>query len=383
MTAKILHFADVHLGQTNFGRIDSETGLSSRVLEFLEGLDLIADAAEEIEPDVILFAGDAFRSRTPNPSLLSHLTERFQRMANVAPVVSVIGNHDRQRGGSGKRHSTTILNEVTAKHPIIVEDRITTLFLNNDLYVITLPWFFAQDTTIEEVCDQLDTALAETDVDHPVILLGHCDVEGAIYHGTYGPSFDRNLVYPLDMLCDPEAWDYVALGHVHKYQVLCKDPPVVYAGSIDYVDWGERNDPKGFVTATVEPGSASWTFHNLRPRSLVEINVENDKHMHQMLKDYPVDGAIVRVNVHSKRHADRGKIMRIIEESLQGEYQLDGVNIHTDEEQRQREFAGRRLEEKEVRELVELYLTEKYPDALDWVDKCMKHADLIFEEEEE
>ena len=382
MPAKILHFADVHLGQTNFGHIDSETGLSSRVLEFLEGMDLIADAAEEIEPDIILFAGDAFRSRTPNPSFLSHFTERFQRMANVAPVVAVVGNHDRQRGGSGKRHSTTILNEVTAKNKIIVEDRIATHFINNDLYVITLPWLFPQDISIEEICDRLDAALTETDVDHPVILLGHCDVEGAIYHGTYGPSFDRNLVYPLEMLCDPEAWDYVALGHVHKHQVLCKDPPVVYAGSIDYVDWGERGDPKGFVTATVEPGSASWTFHNLRPRSLVEINVENDNNIIQMLKDYPVDDAIVRVNVHSKRHADRGKIMKIIEESLHGEYQLDEVNIRIDEGQRQREFAGRQLEGKDVRELVELYLTEKYPDALDWVDLCMKHADLIFEDEQ-
>jgi len=210
---KILHFADVHLGQMNFGHLDSETGLHTRVLEYLEGLDLIADAAEEINPDVILFAGDAFRSRTPNPSLLEHFIHRIQRMANIAPVLGVVGNHDRQRGGSGKRHSTTILNEVTAVHPIIVKDTITS-FSGDGFQIITLPWLFSQDISIEEVCDQLDIALENTSPEYPVILLGHCDVEGAVYHDLYGPTFEKNLVYPLDLFCDPEAWDYVALGHV-------------------------------------------------------------------------------------------------------------------------------------------------------------------------
>lgn len=378
---EILHFADVHLGQTNFGHTDPATGLHTRVLEFLEGLDLIADAAEEIKPDIILFAGDAFRNRTPNPSLLQHFTSRIQRMASIAPVVAVVGNHDRQRGGSGKRHSTMILNEITAKHPIIVEDTITTRFISNDFYVVTLPWFFAQDVTIEQICNELDQALDGTSLDHPVILLAHCEVEGAVYHDMYGPTFEKNLVYPLEMFADAEAFNYVALGHIHKHQSLCEDPPVVYAGSIDYIDWGEKGDPKGFITATVKPGSATWQYHNLLPRSLVEINVESDRYMAQRLKDYPVDGAIVRINVHSKKHIDRGKIMDLIAENLQGEYYLDAVDIRVDAERRHKEFTGRHLEGKDVTGLIRLFLDERYPDNPDWVDTCMEHAQLIFEQE--
>jgi len=42
---KILHFADLHLGVENYGRIDPATGLSTRLLDFLSALDQVVDYA--------------------------------------------------------------------------------------------------------------------------------------------------------------------------------------------------------------------------------------------------------------------------------------------------------------------------------------------------
>ncbi|HNS63036.1 MAG TPA: metallophosphoesterase, partial [Anaerolineaceae bacterium] len=62
---RILHFADTHIDIANHGRRDPETGLSLRVLDFLRALDTIVDTAIAEKVDLVLFAGDAYKDRTP------------------------------------------------------------------------------------------------------------------------------------------------------------------------------------------------------------------------------------------------------------------------------------------------------------------------------
>ena len=49
--------------------------------------------------------------------------------------------------------------------------------------------------------------------------------------------------------CAIPPFDYVALGHLHRFQNVNGShfPPVVYSGSIERVDFGERKEEKGFV----------------------------------------------------------------------------------------------------------------------------------------
>ena len=63
---KILHFADLHLGVESYGRIDPATGISSRLLDFLSTLDQLVDYALENRVDLVLFCGDAYKSREPS-----------------------------------------------------------------------------------------------------------------------------------------------------------------------------------------------------------------------------------------------------------------------------------------------------------------------------
>ena len=52
------------------------------------------------------------------------------------------------------------------------------------------------------------------------------------------------------------AFDYVALGHIHKGQILGEYPPAVYPGSFYRLDFGDENDAKGFYLIEIQPGSA-------------------------------------------------------------------------------------------------------------------------------
>ncbi|GAI76935.1 unnamed protein product, partial [marine sediment metagenome] len=75
------------------------------------------------------------------------------------------------------------------------------------------------------------------------------------------------------------AFDYIALGHIHKHQVLSHNPPVVYPGSLERLDFSEEEDNKGFYIVEIEPDKetgkrqVSFDFHQVTGRRFLTINI--------------------------------------------------------------------------------------------------------------
>jgi len=78
---KIIHFADLHLGVESYGRIDPVTGLSSRLLDFLFVLDQVVDYTLEKKVDLVLFCGDAYKSREPSQTQQREFAKRINRLS--------------------------------------------------------------------------------------------------------------------------------------------------------------------------------------------------------------------------------------------------------------------------------------------------------------
>ena len=92
---KALHFADAHIDIQSHGRQDAETGLPIRVLDFLSALDTIIDSAIVEKVDLVLFAGDAYKDRTPAPTYQREWGRRMMRLSQAGiPTILLIGNHD-------------------------------------------------------------------------------------------------------------------------------------------------------------------------------------------------------------------------------------------------------------------------------------------------
>jgi len=70
-------------------------------------------------------------------------------------------------------------------------------------------------------------------------------------------------------------FDYIALGHIHRFQDLNPgaQPPVVYPGSIERVDFGEAHEEKGFVVAEVSHGETHYTWRKLAIRPFLDLSV--------------------------------------------------------------------------------------------------------------
>ena len=107
------------------------------------------------------------------------------------------------------------------------------------------------------------------------------------------------------------AFDYIALGHIHKHQVLSQSPPVVYAGSLERVDFGEENDEKGFYMVEIEPDPAtgnrqvSFKFHPVKGRRFLTINVAVEADdidptatvLRAITREEKIRDAVVRLNI--------------------------------------------------------------------------------------
>lgn len=296
---KLLHFADAHIDIANYGRHDPETGLPVRVVDFLNALDQIVERAIAEQVDLVLFAGDAYKDRNPQPTFQREWGRRMIRLSRAGiPTVLLVGNHDIS---PASKRASTLQEYSTLEIPQIrVAERLGLLGpdeLGVPAYVATLPWISRSalltreetygrsnddvDMMLEErIADGLARAMTRANPELPLILLAHASVSGM--GATYSSERTVNLGYELTLspaLVRDKRWDYVALGHIHKHQSLNGDnhPPVVYSGSIERIDFGEVNETKGFVLAEVSPGSTTWEFVPLNTRRYIDVVIKTEK----------------------------------------------------------------------------------------------------------
>ena len=100
---KVLHFSDIHLGSGfSHGKINPETGLNTRLEDFVSCLSLCIDRAINEPVDLVLFGGDAFPDATPPPYIQEAFASQFRRLADAnIPAVLLVGNHDQHSQGNG------------------------------------------------------------------------------------------------------------------------------------------------------------------------------------------------------------------------------------------------------------------------------------------
>jgi exonuclease SbcD len=310
------------------GRLDPESGLPLRVVDYLAALDQIIDHAVAESADLVIFAGDAYRHQRPHPRFQQQWQSRIARLARAGiPTILLVGNHDTSPAARGA-HALQEFATLAVPH-IVVADRMALLGpeqLGCPAQVITLPWLSrsrvredsdwleagdeALNVELEEfVARKVDRLIASADPDLPLILTAHATIQTAVYGSERQVLLGRDLALPKSLVADPRL-DYVALGHIHKHQDLNAGahPPVVYAGSIERIDFGEYADRKGFVQAQVQRGKTEWAFVPLRTRRFVdtEIALDNpDTFMADLLARLPdpdrVAGAICRLQLSYRR----------------------------------------------------------------------------------
>jgi DNA repair protein SbcD/Mre11 len=267
---KIIHFADLHLGVENYGHINPETGMSSRLEDFLKALDQLVDFALENNVDLVLFCGDAYKSREPSQTQQREFAKRIKRLsAGSIPFFLLIGNHDLPNS-LGRATTMEIFDTLSVPNVYVAnKPGIYNIPTNSgEIQIAALPWvrrsalLSKEDTRnmdfsqinqrlqdiltniISDLTSKLNPAL-------PSILAAHIWVMNASLGSEKGMSIGQEHMLLLSSVAQ-NAFDYVALGHIHKAQSLKESPPTVYSGSLERLDFGDEKIEKGFYLVEIE-----------------------------------------------------------------------------------------------------------------------------------
>lgn len=401
---RILHFADLHIGMENYGRLDPTTGVNQRVLDFLRRFDELVEYALEHEADLVLFAGDAYKTRDPNPTYQRAFARRVKRLADAGiPVLLLVGNHDLpavvQRASSiDIFHTLGVPNVIVGREEEV--HRIETR--HGPVQVATVPYparqrLLAHDQFRGLSIEQLDQELqrivtgniqalaAGLEPEIPAVLAAHLTVSGATYGSERSVMIGRDAVVLGSVLADP-AWDYVALGHIHKHQSLNGGghPPVVYAGSLERVDFGEEGEPKGFCWVELARGEAVWKFVEVDARPFVTVRADlrgaEDPlaALRRAVAAHDLRDAVVRVILHLR--ADQEPLVRDqdIRSLLTDAAFVGSITREVEREARVR-LGNLSPEEMTPRQLLERYLETKGTEP-DRRAELLARADELFGE---
>jgi exonuclease SbcD len=404
---RLLHFADIHIGMENYGQLDPATGINARVLDFLHRFDELIDYGLAREVDLVIFAGDAYKRRSPNPTHQRAFAIRVKRLVDAGvPIVLLVGNHDLPTMAQ-KASTVDIFNALDVPNVTVGRDyevhRILTR--RGPVQVATVPYPIRQRLLVDDdyrglSIEELDRELQRivTGIigelkgdllpDIPAVLTAHLSVANASYGSERSVMIGRDAVVLKSALDDP-AWDYVALGHVHKHQSLNGDshPPIVYAGSLERIDFGEEGDPKGFCWVELAQGETSWEFVEVDARPFVTVHAdvrESDEPLAaltQEIERHDLKGAVVRLIL--RLRADQEPMLRDYElrALLSDAYTIGSINREVERKARVR-LGDQAPEEMTDRELLAKYLEVKETPP-ERIELLLGHADTIFEEGEE
>jgi DNA repair protein SbcD/Mre11 len=327
---KILHVSDIHMGSGfAHGRINPLTGMNTRLEDFSKSLATCIDRAISDQVDLVMFGGDAFPDATPAPYIQEAFASEFRRLVDHdIPLILLVGNHDQHAQGQGG--ASLSIYRTLGVPGVIVADKLTTHQIetrNGCLQILSIPWINrsalltrpeSEKLSLPEVNELLlsrlepvlEAEVRRLDPTLPTVVLGHLMADNAKLGAEKLLAVGRGFTMPLGMLVK-ESFDYVALGHVHRHQNLnpANDPPVVYPGSIDRVDFSEEKEDKGYVVIEIQPATAladrafqvSWEFCPLPVRPFMTIKVDASKEedpqakIVKAIKKASIEDAVVRL----------------------------------------------------------------------------------------
>jgi exonuclease SbcD len=194
------------------------------------------------------------------------------KVSSCKSVIITGGNHDSPGTLNAPKHILEALSiKVVGKATENIEDEVFKIDINGEKVIIgAVPYLRDGDIrravageSFDELTDKYKTALinhyksveAQSKLinisNAPVIAMGHLfatggsisDSEKNIYVGTLGHIGAEDF---------PTYFDYIALGHLHRPQIIGKNDKVRYSGSPNILSFSEINYDKKVLVLTIE-----------------------------------------------------------------------------------------------------------------------------------
>ena len=256
---RLIALSDLHLGLRQYQR-QNANGINQREADVAGVFASVVQRIIDLEPDLIVIAGDVFHSVRPSNPAILHAFTQFSILTQALPdciVVMVAGNHDSPRAAE----TGCLLN----------------LFGPLGIHVVTGAPQRLSFYGLSVFCVP-DTGVAQhVEFEHDPhetrnVLVLHGEVTGLVPVGG-----DRAHGIEPDEIKAP-LWSYVALGHYHVYAPMAMNGG--YSGSLEYTStdpWGELVAERaagvgGKVFVEYDLDTGERTLHPITPaRRLMDL----------------------------------------------------------------------------------------------------------------
>jgi DNA repair protein SbcD/Mre11 len=241
---KILHAADIHLDSPMAGLAAYENAPVPQ-LQFAtrHALSNLVELALEEQVDLLLLAGDIFDGDWPHYGTGLHFVSEMARLREGGvPVVMIAGNHDAD---------SKLTKELRYPENVrVLDTRAPQTVTFEDLGVAV----HGQGYRTPAVTDDLARNYPPPIGGLVNIGLLHTSADGRPGEEHYAPCAVSTLL--------ERGYDYWALGHVHRRQVLAEEPPIVFPGILQGRGLRETG-PKGATLLVIGEGMVSHEHHAL------------------------------------------------------------------------------------------------------------------------
>ncbi|RCX21692.1 DNA repair exonuclease SbcCD nuclease subunit [Fontibacillus phaseoli] len=262
MTAfRFIHAADLHLDTPFTGM----SGLPDRLRRHLQestfaALGDLVDLAVSESADFLVISGDVYDASDSSLRAQLRLKAAWDKLAQHGiPVYVIHGNHDPLSSSRLRLSYPPNVTVFGGSRP----ESVTAVRRSDGVPVAVVSGISYPTASVTENTSLLFRRDPDSPLYHIAIL--HGNVDGQEGHDPYSPCSLRDL--------QNSGYDYWALGHIHKRQILSQSPWVVYSGNLQGRSLKETG-PKGcYLVDVSENGEALLSFRELDHVRWTEMDI--------------------------------------------------------------------------------------------------------------
>ncbi|EAC5127172.1 exonuclease SbcCD subunit D [Listeria monocytogenes] len=246
---QFLHMADLHLDSPFIGLSTLPQPLFSAIQEStFQSLERITTVAIKEAVDFVLIAGDIYDSEDQSVRAQARFAKEMKRLeaANI-PVFMIHGNHDFIEKHKEKLALPSNVHVFSEQVEVMSHKTATGVSVN--IYGFSYNERHIRSSRVGEYKIQ-------GDADFHIALLHGSEVSSSEEHDVYAPFRVQEI--------SRKGFDYWALGHIHKRQLLAESPSIYYPGNIQGRNRKESGE-KGASIITLSEASTTIAFIGTSP----------------------------------------------------------------------------------------------------------------------
>lgn len=312
MTIRIIHSADWHLGHQLHG--------FNREHEHQEFLNWLIELIKDQQADALVVAGDLFDTANPPASAWKMLYHFLARLYKEMPSLDVIllgGNHDSPSKLDAphdllKAFDLNMIGAISRNDHLLNTDQLLLPIKNKtsqiEAWVLAVPFLRTSDLKLNEIADADDKLISGVELVYQEVLEKAKEKQqqgqaliatGHLYMASTELSelSERRILggnqHALPSSIFDESIDYIALGHLHKAQIVAKQDRIRYSGSPIPLSMTERHYKHQVLVVEFENGKLSQIESHFIPRTVDLIRKPEHalplEETLQILKDWQPD----------------------------------------------------------------------------------------------